>query len=108
MFPLQVNDANKEKFVAWSKDFPSIQIISDGSTTNDNRSGAVSCIHLVVKQAAINDDLMVIAGYVSSLFYTLKVSPYRLILSSQASAVTPLRHFIVHCTGTLCFIKTLV
>lgn len=53
-----------DKFVSWRRAFPSVQIISDGSTTNDNRLGAVACIHLVVKQAAIVDDLMVIAGYV--------------------------------------------
>ena len=48
--------------MAWRKEFPSVQIISDGSTTNDNRLGAVACMHLVVKQTGINDDLLVIAG----------------------------------------------
>ena len=61
---MQVNDSNKDKFTAWRKEFPFVQIISDGSTINDNRLGAVGCIQLVVKQASISDDLMVIAGYV--------------------------------------------
>ena len=59
----QVNDSNIDKFITWKREFPLVHIISDGSTTNDNRLGAVACIHLVVKQAAIVDDLMVIAGY---------------------------------------------
>ena len=86
---LQVNDTNKEKFIAWSREFPSVQIISDGSTTNDNRLGAVGCMHLVVKQAAISDDLMIIAGYV--FWFTIS---YML-----ADAI---------CVVTLYFIKTSV
>ena len=39
-----------------------ITIIDDGTTTNENRLGAVVDIDLVIKKLHINDDLMVIAG----------------------------------------------
>ena len=84
----QVNDSNIDKFVTWRREFPSVHIISDGSTTNDNRLGAVACIHLVVKQAAIIDNLMVIAGCACS--------------SSLHTVV------YVLCVETHCFIKTSV
>ena len=58
-----MNNSNIDQFVQWRKDFPSVHLISDGSTSNDTRIGAVACIHLVVKQAGIDDSLMVIAGY---------------------------------------------
>lgn len=39
-----------------------ISIINDGSTTNDNRLGAIKDMALVIKEGAIDDDILVIAG----------------------------------------------
>jgi len=39
-----------------------INIINDGSTTNDNRLGAIKDMELVIKDKAIDDDMLVIAG----------------------------------------------
>lgn len=58
-----MNDSNINKFISWRKEFPSVQIVSDGSTNNDNKPGAVACMHFAVNQTAVDDDLMVIAGY---------------------------------------------
>ena len=58
-----MNNSNIDNFFEWRKAFPSVHLISDGSTSNDTRTGAVACMHLVVKQAGIDDSLMVIAGY---------------------------------------------
>lgn len=40
----------------------SITIIDDGTTSNENRLGAVADINLAIESLVINDDLMVIAG----------------------------------------------
>ncbi len=39
-----------------------IEVIDDGTTTNENRLGAIGDIQFVVDQARIKDDLLVIAG----------------------------------------------
>lgn len=62
-----VNDANVAQFKEWSKAWPSVQLMSDGSCTNETRLGAVSCMNTIVKHFTIDDDLIVIAG--DTLFY---------------------------------------
>ena len=39
-----------------------IAVINDGSTTNDNRLGAIKDMALVINDSAIDDDVLVIAG----------------------------------------------
>ena len=39
-----------------------IEVINDGSTTNDNRLGAINDMELVIKDKAIDDDILVVAG----------------------------------------------
>ncbi len=39
-----------------------IQVIDDGTTSNDNRLGAIGDIQFVIDQARVKDDLLVIAG----------------------------------------------
>ena len=75
-----MNNFNNDKFVQWKKDFPSVNLISDGSTSNDTRIGAVACIHLVVKQANIDDSLMVIAGYGIAVFVVLGMVLYSTVI----------------------------
>ncbi len=53
------------KFNSWhdaNPDKDRIEIINDGSTTNDNRLGAIKDMELVIKSKAIDDDVLVIAG----------------------------------------------
>ena len=62
---LQVNDLNHEAFKNWSVQFPDqVKLVSDGTTHNDNRLGAVGCMELAIKHFNINDDLILIGGYV--------------------------------------------
>ena len=52
-------------FSKWLGDFifdRPIEIIDDGTTSNDNRLGAMGDINFVLKQKKIDDDLLVVAG----------------------------------------------
>ncbi|MEA3328264.1 MAG: nucleotidyltransferase family protein [Candidatus Omnitrophota bacterium] len=52
-------------FTDWSKNLSfqkKIRIMNDGTTTNDDKLGAVGDINFVIKNAQINDDLLIIAG----------------------------------------------
>jgi len=52
-----------DKFTWWRKQhYPSVQLISDGSTHNDNKMGAVATLHFALKQLGIDESVMVIAG----------------------------------------------
>lgn len=39
-----------------------LTVVNDGTTTNDNRLGAIGDIQFVIEQLAIEDDLMILAG----------------------------------------------
>lgn len=39
-----------------------ISVVNDGTTTNENRLGAIGDIQFVIEQLEVNDDLMVLAG----------------------------------------------
>lgn len=50
-------------FEKWSKTHSQkITIVDDGTTTNENRLGAVKDIQLVINNLGINEDLLVLAG----------------------------------------------
>ena len=50
-------------FIEWKKSRKEeIVIVDDGTTTNENRLGAVKDIELVIDKLNINDDLLVLAG----------------------------------------------
>ncbi len=53
-----------QHFENWSKQKPEIKIsvVDDGTTSNDNRLGAVRDIELVVSQLCLDDGALVIAG----------------------------------------------
>ncbi|XP_013402412.1 uncharacterized protein LOC106168034 [Lingula anatina] len=61
------NGANHEKFVTWAKDWSCVQLVCDGSMSNEGRTGAVGCLELCVRQYNVQDDLLVIAG--DTLFF---------------------------------------
>lgn len=59
------NDKFAAKFNDWLDTVPvkdKITVINDGSTTNDNRLGAIRDMELVIRQGAIDDDILIIAG----------------------------------------------
>ena len=62
---LITNDRFYFDFVNWSKNLKSnfkINIINDGTKSNEDRLGAIGDIGFVIKLQNINDDLLVIAG----------------------------------------------
>ena len=59
------NDKFFGNFDIWAKSVKhrcGVSIINDGSTTNDNRLGAIKDMSLVIESESISDDLLVIAG----------------------------------------------
>ncbi len=54
-------------FQSWADDYGAraklqFKIINDGSTDDSNKLGAIGDLHLVLKQEALDDDLIVVAG----------------------------------------------
>ena len=58
-----MNEANRAAFEEWSVDHPQVQLVSDGTRTNEARLGAVACVELAVRHFNIQDHLIVIGGY---------------------------------------------
>lgn len=59
------NDKFYQVFVDWAnsrKTTTTIRIINDGTTTVENRLGAIGDIHYLIEQERIQDDLIVLAG----------------------------------------------
>ena len=59
-----MNATNADQFKKWSEVYPNVSLVCDGSTCNEERLGAVGCIGLSVEHFSIQDDLVVIGGYV--------------------------------------------
>ncbi|KAF3847194.1 hypothetical protein F7725_020222 [Dissostichus mawsoni] len=60
-----VTNADKYKYYerwATANDFPVENIVNDGSTTLEDRLGAVADLELVIRSRKLQDDIMVIAG----------------------------------------------
>uniref|UniRef100_A0A3P8NE98 Nucleotidyl transferase domain-containing protein n=1 Tax=Astatotilapia calliptera TaxID=8154 RepID=A0A3P8NE98_ASTCA len=49
-------------FEEWATNFTNVQILSDQTTSNDERLGAVACLQLAVKHFNIEDHVIVIGG----------------------------------------------
>ena len=58
----QVNEVFRSQFETWMGDHPQVQLVSDGSHSNEERLGAVGCVDLAVRHFQIKDDLIVIGG----------------------------------------------
>lgn len=59
------NDRFESHFKAWLKNFDAkkpIEIINDGTKSNDDRLGALGDIHFAIEEKGINDDILIIAG----------------------------------------------
>ncbi len=54
-----------DNFTGWAQGTPfrdKISVIDDGTTSNENRLGAIKDMYVVMEDKAINDDLLVVAG----------------------------------------------
>ena len=60
--PLQVNDANRHHFEKWAKSHPQVRLVSDGTSCNEDRLGAVACIELAIRHFNIQDHTIIIGG----------------------------------------------
>lgn len=49
-------------FKEWALDKPDVTVVNDGTTTNDNRLGAIGDLAYVLDQLELDDDLVVVAG----------------------------------------------
>ncbi|KAM3862161.1 uncharacterized protein ACN63O_013902 [Diretmus argenteus] len=49
-------------FEEWAAEFSNVKILSDQTRSNDERLGAVACLHLAVKHFKIEDHIIVIGG----------------------------------------------
>lgn len=62
------NDKFSGHFERWAESYDKagaaygFQIINDGSTSDDNKLGAIGDMDLVIRSTALDDDLMVVAG----------------------------------------------
>ncbi|XP_046699157.1 uncharacterized protein zgc:136439 isoform X2 [Silurus meridionalis] len=51
-----------EAFQLWAQEFSSVQVLNDGTRSNEERLGAVACLHLALNHFAEPDDVIVIGG----------------------------------------------
>jgi glucose-1-phosphate thymidylyltransferase len=49
-------------FEEWARDKPNVTVVNDGTTSNDDRLGAIGDIGFVLDELGIDDDLVVVAG----------------------------------------------
>lgn len=49
-------------FKEWAQDKPDVSVVNDGTTTNENRLGAIGDLAYVLEQLELDDDLVVVAG----------------------------------------------
>lgn len=59
------NDRFYDQFCDWKRQYQypePIEILNDGTTSNDNRLGAIADLQLVVEEYHIHDDILVVAG----------------------------------------------
>lgn len=59
------NDKFYHDFVQWAQGYQGckiIKVINDHTTTNDNRLGAIADMQYVIKEANLDEDLLVLAG----------------------------------------------
>ena len=49
-------------FEEWARDKAAVTIVNDGTTSNDDRLGAIGDIGFVVEELQLDDDLVVVAG----------------------------------------------
>ncbi|KAM4698331.1 uncharacterized protein WCC33_013898 [Rhinophrynus dorsalis] len=61
------NDYYYSKFKEWADNYESVTVITDGTSTNEERLGAVSCLQLAIDKLQVKDHVIVIGG--DTLFF---------------------------------------
>lgn len=59
------NSKFKQHFKDWLKNFDAdkpVEVVNDGTTSNEDRLGALGDVHFVIDKKNINDDIILIAG----------------------------------------------
>ncbi|MBI3051417.1 nucleotidyltransferase family protein [Candidatus Woesearchaeota archaeon] len=85
---LVTNEKYYKNFLDWVAGYTSpipLVVLNDGSSSNDDRLGAIGDIDFAVKSANVNDDVLVIAG--DNLFDFSLVDLFRFFRSRAASVV---------------------
>ncbi|XP_063744156.1 uncharacterized protein zgc:136439 isoform X3 [Eleginops maclovinus] len=59
-------------FEKWASHFTNVKILSDQTTSNEGRLGAVACLQLAVKHFSIEDHVLVIGGVPVSMCFQRK------------------------------------
>lgn len=62
-----------DDFFKWSKKHSNVEVLDDGTTTEDDRRGAIGDILFTITQKCIDEDVMIIAG---DNFFTYKLADY--------------------------------
>ena len=58
-----INDCYKLSFEEWAQDFPDVKLVSDGSTSNETRLGALGAMQLALDHFSLCEaDTVVIGG----------------------------------------------
>ncbi|XP_039613847.1 uncharacterized protein zgc:136439 isoform X1 [Polypterus senegalus] len=58
----QTNELHRRRFDDWARSFPGVRVVSDGTTTDKGRLGAVGSLHFAISHFGIADDVLVIGG----------------------------------------------
>ena len=78
-------DRFREFEASWSRP-PAVSVIDDGTTSDDDKLGAIGDLALVIRQAGVDDDLLVAAG--DSIFSDADLADFaRLGLEKQAPVI---------------------
>ena len=61
---LVTNEKYYQNFVDWANNYnsPKIKVLNDGTTSNEDRLGAVGDVNFAIEKGNIDDDVIVIAG----------------------------------------------
>lgn len=83
---------------ATANDFPVENVVNDGSTTLDDRLGAVADLELVIRSRKLQDDIMVVRGLCFAFEFVQQVTGWQspavqtsCVVRSQATCCAPTR-----------------
>lgn len=80
------NDAHRTLYEQWARSFDNVQVISDGTTSNENRTGAIAAMRLGVSELSSGVDVAVIVAG-DTLLPTLDACALLSEFSGSAQAV---------------------
>lgn len=57
-----VNNKFNDQFVQWAKNYPSVELINNGTNSNEERLGAVGDLALALKSQNVKEDCLILGG----------------------------------------------